>query len=46
MQFAMAVFLFGEPFGAAHAVAFGCIWVSLAIYTVDAVSRSREAASA
>lgn len=44
MQFAMAVFLFGEPFGRAHAVAFGCIWVSLAIYSVDAFSRSREPA--
>ena len=42
MQFAIAVFLFGEPFTRWHAVAFGCIWASLVIYTVDALSRSRD----
>ncbi len=42
MQFAIAVFLFAEPFTRWHAVAFGCIWASLVVYTVDALSRSRD----
>jgi chloramphenicol-sensitive protein RarD len=37
-QLLIAVFAFGEPFGAAHAVAFGCIWGSLALYTADALA--------
>ncbi|HYG67138.1 MAG TPA: EamA family transporter RarD [Anaeromyxobacteraceae bacterium] len=43
MQFAIAVFAFREPFGAAHGLAFGCIWASLAIYTADAVASARAA---
>jgi chloramphenicol-sensitive protein RarD len=35
MQFSIAVFVFGEPFTAAHGVAFACIWASLALYTWD-----------
>jgi chloramphenicol-sensitive protein RarD len=42
MQFAIAVFLFGEPFSRWHAAAFGCIWASLAVYTVDALARGRD----
>ena len=38
-QFLLAVALYREPFTAAHAVAFGCIWTSLAMYTYDAVVR-------
>jgi chloramphenicol-sensitive protein RarD len=38
-QFALAVWRFGETFTAAHAVAFGCIWASLAIYSSEALSR-------
>jgi len=41
-QLLIAVFAFGEPFGAAHAVAFGCIWVSLALYTSEALRPDRE----
>ncbi len=41
VQLAIAVFLFGEPFTAAHAVAFGCIWGSLAVYTAEAVALAR-----
>ena len=37
LQFLSAVVLFHEPFGAAHAAAFGCIWVSLALYSADAL---------
>ena len=36
LQFLCAVLLFREPFTVAHAVAFGCIWGSLVIYTADA----------
>jgi len=45
MQFSIAVFLFGERFTAAHAVAFGCIWASLALYTAEALSAARRQAS-
>ncbi len=40
-QFLLAVLLYREPFGPAHAVAFACIWSSLAIYSWDAFSRAR-----
>jgi len=45
-QFAIAVFAFGEPFTRAYALAFGCIWVSLAIYTAEALAQSRRGAAA
>lgn len=45
MQFSIAVFAFGEPFTAAHAVAFACIWISLAIYTAEALALSRPPGS-
>jgi chloramphenicol-sensitive protein RarD len=38
LQFLCAVLLFGERFTAAHALAFGCIWAALALYSADAVS--------
>jgi chloramphenicol-sensitive protein RarD len=38
-QLAIAVFAFGEPFGAAHAVAFGFIWAALGLYTADLLGR-------
>ncbi len=41
-QFLIAVFAFGEPFSRAHALAFGCIWLSLALYTTEAVAVSRR----
>jgi chloramphenicol-sensitive protein RarD len=40
-QFLLAVLLYREPFGAAHAGAFVAIWASLAIYTWDALARAR-----
>jgi chloramphenicol-sensitive protein RarD len=46
VQFAIAVLVFREPFSDAHAVAFGCIWLSLAIYSVEAVVRARASAVA
>jgi chloramphenicol-sensitive protein RarD len=40
LQFLLAVLLFGERFTSAHAAAFGCIWAALALYTIDALTRS------
>jgi chloramphenicol-sensitive protein RarD len=34
-HFLIGVFLYGEPFTAADAVTFGCIWTGLALYTAD-----------
>jgi chloramphenicol-sensitive protein RarD len=35
LQFLLAVFLYREPFTAAHGVTFACIWTALAILSVD-----------
>ncbi len=40
-HFLLAVLAYGEPFTHVHLVAFGCIWVALAIYTVDSATRAR-----
>ncbi|MET0591710.1 MAG: EamA family transporter RarD [Polyangiaceae bacterium] len=42
LQFLFAVLLYREPFTSAHAVAFCCIWASLAIYTADALFTARR----
>jgi chloramphenicol-sensitive protein RarD len=34
-HFVLAVAVFGEPFDAAHLVAFACIWIALGLYTFD-----------
>lgn len=39
IQLVLAVALFHEPFGRRHALAFGCIWAALAIYSWDAWRR-------
>jgi chloramphenicol-sensitive protein RarD len=36
IAFLLAVFVFGEPFTPAHALAFGCVWVACALYSWDA----------
>lgn len=41
-QFVLGVFVWGEPFTSIHAVSFACIWVALAIITVDALARARR----
>jgi chloramphenicol-sensitive protein RarD len=41
-QFLLAVLLYREPFGSAHAAAFACIWASLALYSWDAFGRARS----
>ena len=40
-HFLIGVFLYGEPFTAADAVTFGCIWTGLILYTTDMVLRHR-----
>ncbi len=44
VQFAIAVLVFREPFSAAHALTFGCIWLSLAIYSFEALALARRQA--
>lgn len=41
MIFLTAVFVFGEPFGTARAVAFPMIWAALVLYTYALLRRSR-----
>ncbi len=41
LQFALAVWLYREPFTRSHLVTFGFIWTSLALYSWDALSRLR-----
>ena len=45
-QFLLAVLAYREPFGSAHAAAFAFIWASLAVYSADALARTRRAAAA
>ncbi len=42
LQFALAVFAYGEPFTTAHLLTFACIWTGLAIFTADSVRRDRR----
>ncbi|MBX7169001.1 MAG: EamA family transporter RarD [Pirellulales bacterium] len=37
VQFALAVTVFGEPFNSTQLASFGCIWLALAIYTIDSL---------
>lgn len=41
VQLAIAVLAFGEAFSRAHAVAFGCIWAGLLLYTADTLRELR-----
>ena len=41
LQFLLAVWLYGEPFGRAHGIAFGAIWVALALYMLALVRAPR-----
>lgn len=41
LQFALAVWLYREPFTRSHLVTFGFIWASLGLYSWDALSRLR-----
>jgi len=42
MSFMIAVYLFGERFTFGHAVAFGCIWLALALVSFETVHRARR----
>ena len=39
--FLLGVFVYGEPFGAAQAACFGCIWLALLVYSLDALMGAR-----
>ena len=41
LQFALAVFAFGEPFDRVRGVAFGFIWVAVGVFVVDLLRRRR-----
>ena len=41
LQFLCAVWLYGEPFGRAHAIAFGAIWAALALYLFELIRAPR-----
>jgi chloramphenicol-sensitive protein RarD len=42
MSFLIAVLLYGENFTAGHAVAFGCIWLALALVSIEPFRRARK----
>ena len=41
LQFLIAVLLYGEPFGRAHAIAFAAIWTALGLYVTELVRAPR-----
>ena len=41
LQFGCAVWLYGEPFSRAHAIAFSAIWTALGLYTVALIRAPR-----
>ncbi len=42
MIFLTAVFVFGEPFGAARAIAFPLIWAALVLYSIALIRQTRK----
>ncbi len=42
MSFLIAVFFYGEQFSVGHAVAFSCIWLALALVSVEPFRRARR----
>jgi chloramphenicol-sensitive protein RarD len=42
MSFLIAVLLYGEKFTAGHAVAFGCIWLALALVSIEPFRHARK----
>ncbi|MCA1652857.1 MAG: EamA family transporter RarD [Sphingomicrobium sp.] len=42
LQFLVAVFLYGEPFTRAHAIAFSAIWIALALYVAALLAAARR----
>lgn len=43
LQFLISVFVFKEVFGLTHAVAFGCIWTALIVFTLDSLMGDAKA---
>lgn len=43
LQFLIAVLVYGEPFTTAHAIAFGAIWLALALYVTALAHQARAA---
>ncbi len=41
MAFGLAVAVYGEPFTRVHGITFGCVWLALAIYTLDSARAAR-----
>lgn len=39
LGFVLAVFVYDEPWSGVHTVAFGCIWLALALFSADALGR-------
>jgi len=37
LQFLISVLIFKEPFGLIHAIAFGCIWTALVVFSTDSL---------
>ena len=46
LQFALAVFVYGEDFTQAHLVTFALIWTAIAVVSVDSLRRLRVRAAA
>ncbi len=46
IQFVIGVWIFHEAFSSARLLGFGCIWLALAVYTLDGWRRSRGAPAA
>jgi chloramphenicol-sensitive protein RarD len=42
LQFLLAVLAFGEPFSTAQVISFSCIWIAIAIYSVDSFHARQE----
>ena len=45
LQFLLAVLVYGEAFTTAHAIAFGAIWLALALYVAELAREARAAAA-
>ena len=45
-HFLLAVYVFGEPFGSAHALAFAAIWTGVGLFMLDLAIHTRRAARA
>jgi chloramphenicol-sensitive protein RarD len=41
LQFLLAILIYGEAFTAAHAIAFGSIWIALMLYVSSLVRQAR-----